>query len=325
VIEVRQMRVGDIEVVPVLDGQLIMAEPAGFPAEDSPEFVPHRDYISDGLWIMDIGSFVVRSGDRVVLLDAGAGPGDQNVRGPGRFDRIEDAPPAIVERWRGRGMSDERIAAAIWTLQKTTISHGRMAESLAEAGIAPADVTDVVASHLHHDHIGWVSKDGEPFFPKAAIRMERRDLDHFLGEQGRAEEPYFAALYGALPTSQRLEPVLDRIEPWDGDAQIAPGIEMVFAPGHTPGNSLAVLSSGNQRAMVLGDTVHCPLELTDPDFSLMGDMDQNLADRSRALVRRELEADPTIPVAAPHFPGLRFGRILPGTGKHGWVFDQYRG
>ena len=42
------MRVGDIEVVPVLDGQLIMAEPAGFPAEDSPEFVPHRDYISDG-------------------------------------------------------------------------------------------------------------------------------------------------------------------------------------------------------------------------------------------------------------------------------------
>lgn len=83
-----------------------------------------------------------------------------------------------------------------------------------------------------------------------------------------------------------------------------------------------VLSSKAQRAMILGDTVHCPLELTDPDFSLLADMDQALADRTRAAIRRELEGG-HVSAAAPHFPGLQFGRMLPGQGKQGWLFDSW--
>jgi glyoxylase-like metal-dependent hydrolase (beta-lactamase superfamily II) len=116
-----------------------------------------------------------------------------------------------------------------------------------------------------------------------------------------------------------MAPVLDRIEPWDGDANLLPGVDVRFAPGHTPGSSIVILSSGEARAMVLGDTVHCPLELMDPEFSLMGDMDQALADRTREQISRELEATGT-PAAAPHFDGLRFGRLLPGKGRKGWTF-----
>jgi glyoxylase-like metal-dependent hydrolase (beta-lactamase superfamily II) len=114
--------------------------------------------------------------------------------------------------------------------------------------------------------------------------------------------------------------VLDRLELWDADTTVAPGIDCRFAPGHTPGSCLVVLSSGPERALVLGDTVHCPLELTLPEFALMSDMDQALADRTRDMIRRELDDGATV-ASAPHFSGLRFGRLLPGGGQRGWVFD----
>jgi hypothetical protein len=67
--------------------------------------------------------------------------------------------------------------------------------------------------------------------------------------------------------------------------------------------------------------VHCPLELTDDDFNFLGDHDQELANRVREAYARELEgAD--VPVAAAHFPGLRFGRVLPGEGIRHWAFDE---
>ena len=57
--------------------------------------------------------------------------------------------------------------------------------------------------------------------------------------------------------------------------------------------------------------VHCPLELMDDDFNLLVDHDQELANRVREAYARELEGTDTV-AAAAHFPGLRFGRLLPG-------------
>jgi hypothetical protein len=83
---------------------------------------------------------------------------------------------------------------------------------------------------------------------------------------------------------------------------------------------VVVVSDGVERAMLLGDMIHCPLELMDDDFNLLVDHDQELANRVREAYARELEgAD--IPVAAAHFPGLRFGRLLPGRGVRHWTFD----
>jgi hypothetical protein len=72
--------------------------------------------------------------------------------------------------------------------------------------------------------------------------------------------------------------------------------------------------------MLLGDIVHCPLELMDDDFNLLADHDQKLANRVREAYARELEGA-NIPVAAAHFPGLRFGRLLPGQGMRRFAFN----
>ena len=44
----------------------------------------------------------------------------------------------------------------------------------------PDDITDLVFTHLHFDHIGWASAEGAPFFPNATIRYASADLEHFL-------------------------------------------------------------------------------------------------------------------------------------------------
>ena len=172
-------------------------------------------------------------------------------------------------------------------------------------------------THLHFDHIGWASADGAPFFPNATYRCAAADLDYFLA--GPDEEQFTSALFYALTARERLAPVLDRIETWDADRTLLPGIDVRLAPGHTPGSSVVVVSDGAERALLLGDMVHCPLELMDDDFNLLVDHDQELANRVRDAYARELESSGTL-AAAAHFPGLRFGRLLPGETTRRWSF-----
>jgi len=83
---------------------------------------------------------------------------------------------------------------------------------------------------------------------------------------------------------------------------------------HTAGHYALVLSSGDERAYLLGDAVECPLQLEEPDFAIISDMDRDLASRTREAMWRELEGTPGL-VGAAHFPGLQLGRVLPGEGR----------
>jgi hypothetical protein len=79
-----------------------------------------------------------------------------------------------------------------------------------------------------------------------------------------------------------------------------------------------VVSSGPERAMLLGDVVHCPVELVDDEWGALFDVDPALALQTRVALNRELEGS-NLPVAAAHFPGLRFGRLVRAEGRRRWV------
>jgi glyoxylase-like metal-dependent hydrolase (beta-lactamase superfamily II) len=114
--------------------------------------------------------------------------------------------------------------------------------------------------------------------------------------------------------------VAERLEIWNTDGNVLPGIDVADAPGHTPGSTVIVISSGAERALLLGDAVHCPVELLERDWEIVADIDPELAKRTRESLVKEYEGT-NIPIAAPHFPGMRFGRLLPAEGKTNWVFD----
>lgn len=183
---------------------------------------------------------------------------------------------------------------------------GDLPDALRSVGVAPEDIDIVVCSHLHLDHIGWLAVDGKPFFPNATVRYGAADWQRFVVDV-EAED-----------RSRRIMECLaaaDRLDPMEGDmVTIAPGITARHTPGHTMGHYGLVLSSHDERALLLGDAVECPLQLEEPDFSVMSDVDPALAARTRDALWAELEGTSAL-VTAAHFPGLEFGRVLRGEGK----------
>jgi glyoxylase-like metal-dependent hydrolase (beta-lactamase superfamily II) len=185
---------------------------------------------------------------------------------------------------------------------------GALLDSLAALGVQPADVTDVVFTHLHFDHVGWATQKGTVVFPRATFRCHAADWDHFVtGPNPEA---------GSV---RKLTPLADRLDPFGDGASIAPGITVRHAPGHTPGSAVVVVADGTERALLLGDVVHCPVELVENDWEALFDVDRDLARRTREALAEELEGS-NVPVAAAHFPGLRFGRLLSGSGRRHWSF-----
>ncbi len=184
---------------------------------------------------------------------------------------------------------------------------GEFLDSLRAQGFTPSDITDVLMTHLHVDHCGWASIDGAATFPNATYRCHAADWDHFTGETPHAV------------VAPILEPVRERVETWSADTTLFPGVDVVHAPGHTPGSSIVVLSSQGKRGLILGDVTHCPVQLLDEEWGVFYDVDPVLARQSRTAVMRELEDSESTVATSCHFPGMRFGRVVTTEVNRKWV------
>jgi len=183
---------------------------------------------------------------------------------------------------------------------------GELLGALRSEGIAPEDIDIVVCSHLHVDHIGGLAVGAAPLFPNATVRYGAGDWQQFVADA--PEDSRGRQIMEVLAAGDRLDPL-------DGDmVTIAPGLTARHTPGHTLGHYGFVVSSGESRAVILGDAVECPLQLEEPEFYVLSDVDPSLAARTRETLWRELEGTDTLMTGA-HFPGLEFGRVLAGTGK----------
>jgi len=315
------MKIGSIEILPIVDGRIVGRLPSTkpLPDEGSPIWRQQHGMFQPGGFIEStVGGFLVRSGDRLALVDAGLGQPLPGGYSPPAIALDDDDDP-IIGPLRAQGAPEEHLRRLAEDLGQVQVEQGQLPASLEAIGVRPDEVTDLVFTHLHFDHIGWATAEGAAFFEHATIRCASADLEHFL--PGTPEDPFTGRVYGAMTVAERLGPVLDRVETWDADGTLLPGVDVRLAPGHTPGSSVVVISDGIQRAMLLGDIIHCPLELMDDDFNLLVDHDQGLANSVREAYALELEGS-DIPVAASHFPGLQFGRLLPSEGTRRWTFES---
>jgi glyoxylase-like metal-dependent hydrolase (beta-lactamase superfamily II) len=198
------------------------------------------------------------------------------------------------------------VDAGLGPLDLGWLVGGELPGALAAHGVTPADIDVVVCTHLHLDHAGWIVEGGAPFFPNATIRFGAGDWQRWVDEAPEGDRIRDAMLL--LDAQHRLESI-------DADgASIAPGITARAAPGHTLGQHVLVVSSGDERVLLLGDAVTCPVQLTEEDWQNVSDMDPALARRTRDALWAELEGSDTSFTAA-HFPELQFGRVLRGQGK----------
>jgi glyoxylase-like metal-dependent hydrolase (beta-lactamase superfamily II) len=179
---------------------------------------------------------------------------------------------------------------------------GRLLDNLGQHGIRPEDVDIVALTHLHADHVGWVGDpDGRPVFPNARFVLGAGDWEHFMSRDD-ALRPHIRESLQWLDEQGRV--VLQ-----EGEAQVAPGLTRLSAPGHTPGHSLFVVHDGRARLLLLGDAVYCPQQLSHVDWQAASDVDPALARRTRETLFRDLELNGGEALGS-HFPGLIAGRGL---------------
>jgi glyoxylase-like metal-dependent hydrolase (beta-lactamase superfamily II) len=176
---------------------------------------------------------------------------------------------------------------------------GHLEDALARAGVTAEEVTVVVLTHLHVDHIGGVVADGKPRFPNARHVVTATEWSFWTSGAavGRAPDVMLAAIDQVLPVLSDAGVV----ELVDDDAELAPGLRLVPAPGHAPGQ-VAVELEGDDGVLFLADAVIHPLHFARLDWGTAGDSDspQMRETRQRLLGRA---ADEGLRVTASHLWG----------------------
>ncbi|RZJ39020.1 MAG: MBL fold metallo-hydrolase [Brevundimonas sp.] len=250
---IHAFRIGQLEAVALKDGNIVLPatakeSPWGNAAQVSA--LLRAQGVADDSIHLSIQPLLVKDGDRIVLIDTGA----------------------------GGGMGTE----------------GRLQTSLREAGVTPAQVTDILISHAHGDHVGGLVANGALVFPNATIRLSI---------------PEWTALQADAEMADLVRVITPKVRAFAPGAEVAPNITAVSLDGHTPGHSAYEIAQGGGRLLYIGDALHSSiLSVQRPDWTNAwdGDSPSAIATRQGLLER---SASQNLLIYAPHFPFPGLGHI----------------
>lgn len=169
---------------------------------------------------------------------------------------------------------------------------GKLGQSLAAAGVDPTDITDVVFTHAHPDHIWGVLDDfDEPAFPAATHWVAQAEWDFWRADEtlGLTPEDRKSFVVGAR---NRFDAIEDRVSLFKPGEEILSGVEAVGTEGHTPGHVSFMLHGGDRPVMVTGDALsHAVLSFERPDWHIGSDWDAEQGARTRKALLDRLASD----------------------------------
>ena len=265
--------VGEHEIIVINDGFI------GLPLSLLAANVPEEDILAllqaHGLdtefATIPIGVVLVRTGDRLVLLDTGTGASDF-----------------------ARDMFGDYIGGLVPTLELI--------------GVSPAAITDVIFSHAHGDHLWGTSSDGQLVFPNSQHYLPQLEWEDLHREDiPEFAVPFYEFARNQL---QPLVDNEGQLAFYGDEDELVPGIQAVAAQGHSPGHHAVIIESGGQQLLLPFDVLGHPiLHLRHPEWAMRVDQipDLAVATRQQLLARA---ADEKIPVLVHHFPFPGLGHVV---------------
>ena len=274
---VQSRRVGEVTVTAINDAMMPMAIELTVP-----EAVWRQEIDADaaGKVIIAVHALLVQIGDATILIDAAL-----------------DEP----------GSSWEDGFLAEWPGSARTPG---VVEGLASMGVTPEDVTHILVTHVHFDHVIGLAarRDGRlvPRYPNARVLLGRADWEHVPEEHLGPE------------TKARIQVIeeLGRLDLVDGQREVVPGVTMIPAPGESPGHSVIRVSSSGEELYAVGDLFHHAAEIEHLDWMVpWANQEQMLASR-RKLLDDIASTDALVVFTHELFPP--WGRIVgdEGSGFH---------
>jgi len=194
---------------------------------------------------------------------------------------------------------------------------GKMAAALDAAGLTHDDITHIVFTHGHPDHLwGLLDDFDDPLYPNAEYLMGADEFAFWTNPDTKntigAPRTTFA-----VGAERRLAVIADQIQLFSDGAEVLPGVIARATYGHTPGHMSFILHGGNQAAMIVGDAIGNPhVAFAKPLYPTPSDQDISAAAATRARLLDQITAD-DMRLIGFHLPGGGIGTAE----RHG---DGYR-
>lgn len=268
-------KIGDIEVTAISDGANNFALPDTFVANKTKAEVNaalEKAFLPADKMSIPFAPVVINAGGKLIAIDSGNGP-------------------------------------AAFASSKGNV--GQYQTNLAAAGIDPKNIDMVVISHFHGDHVnGLLNAEGQPLFPNAEIMASSTEWKYWMddGEMSRAPAGRMADLF---KNNRRVfeAGLKKKVTPFEWGKDIAPGLTAVAAPGHTPGHTAFIVSSGSDKIFIQSDTTNHPaVFVANPGFHLVFDQDAKMAEETRRKIYDMLVAE-KMRVQGYHFPFPAQGNV----------------
>ena len=283
----RTWKIGDVEITRIVE-LWNHTDPLNFLLpEGSPELMKKYDWLfphfatPDGDMMLNFQCFTVKTPERKIMVDTCVGN----------------------DRWREYDVFVNM--------------HTSFIEDITAAGCPPDEITDVLCTHLHFDHVGWnTRKDGEnwvPTFPNARYLFSKKEWAQWK------DVPRDGTVH-AQHLVDSVQPVLDAglVDLVEPDHRICDEVVLFPTPGHTPGHVSVHISSNGKAAVITGDLLHHPVQIAEPDMAGNFDMDPKQGCDTR---RQFLESykDRKAFVIGSHFSDPTGGWIV--TENRNWRFE----
>ena len=194
-------------------------------------------------------------------------------------------------------MIDSGSGVGQWQANATNLPSNMKA-----AGIDRGQISTILVSHFHPDHVWGLMEKGTnaAVFPNAELIVSSTEYKWWT-DPGRVEK----LPEGRRPAGKRIGDVFPTWKNWklvEDNAEVAPGVRLLAAPGHTPGHSAFLVTSGKDQLMVSNDAMYVPALLAPhPDWQGAYDQDGATAVTTRRKLIDRVIADKMM-VCGAHFP-----------------------